>query len=103
MMREKIIAINKDINGDISEVMTHTGRRLSITQAIQEAREGKFDSIDVIDKEGHWYIQSSTGDGQPEFGGNLDILPSIEAALQQGNTTEDPYTDNRANGKQGPN
>lgn len=103
MMREKIIAVDKDANGDIAQVLTHTGRILSIEQAIREARSGNFDSIDAIDKEGHWYIGSSTGDGQPERGGNLDILPSIAVALQQGNTTTDPYTDHRGNGLEGPN
>jgi hypothetical protein len=83
-MGEKIIAVKKDGNGDIAEVMTHTGRVLSIEQAMQEAREGKFDSITAIDKEGHWLIESSAGDGQPEFGSNLDMLPSFEQAMHDG-------------------
>jgi hypothetical protein len=91
-MGEKIIAINKDQHGDIKEVMTHTGRIISIEQAIQEAREGKFDSIAALDKEGNWYIPNSAGDGEPEYGSNLDILPSIESVQAQGDTTEDNFT-----------
>lgn len=87
-MGEKIIAIQKDHNGDIAEIMTHTGRTMSIHQAIQEARAGKFDTITAIDKEGHWYIESSTGTGQPERGGNLDILPSFEQAMHEGERGE---------------
>jgi hypothetical protein len=83
-MGEKIIAVKKDQNGDIAEVMTHTGRVMAIEQAMQEAREGKFDSITAIDQEGHWYIESSTGTGLPERGGNLDILPSFEQAFHEG-------------------
>lgn len=83
-MGEKIIAVKKDQNGDIAEVMTHTGRTMSIQQAMQEAQQGNFDSITAIDKEGNWYIQSSTGDGQPEYGSNLDMLPSFEEAMHDG-------------------
>lgn len=84
-MGEKIIAIRKDQNGDIAEVMTHTGRVMSIEQAVEEARAGRFDSITALDKEGNWTISSSTGDGAPESGSNLDALPSFEAAMQEGN------------------
>ncbi len=83
-MGEKIIAVKKDQNGDIAEVMTHTGRTMSIEQAIQEAKDGKFDSLSAIDKEGNWYIESSTGDGQMEYGSNLDMLPSFEEAMHDG-------------------
>ena len=83
-MGEKIIAVKKDGNGDIAEIMTHTGRVLSIQQAMQEARDGKFASISAIDKEGNWYISSSTGDGEPERGSNLDMLPSFEEAMHEG-------------------
>jgi Protein of unknown function (DUF3892) len=84
-MGEKIIAVRKDHNGDIAEVMTHAGRVISIEHAMQEARQGKFDSIDALDQEGNWYIQSSTGDGEPESGGNLDMLPSFEQAMHEDN------------------
>ncbi|KEO81201.1 DUF3892 domain-containing protein [Tumebacillus flagellatus] len=84
-MGEKIIAVRKDRNGDIAEVMTHTGRVISIEQAMQEARDGNFDSLDAIDREGNWYIKSSTGDGEPEAGGNLDMLPSFEQAMHEDN------------------
>lgn len=81
---EKIIAIQKDQNGDIAEIMTHTGRVMSIQEAMEAARAGFFDSITAIDKEGNWYIESSTGDGQPEYGSNLDTLPSFEEARRGG-------------------
>lgn len=84
-MGEKIIAVQKDQNGDIAEVMTHTGRVISIEQAIEEARAGQFDSITALDKEGNWYIASSTGDGEPEYGSNLDALPSFEQAMHEDN------------------
>ncbi|MGZ4164056.1 MAG: DUF3892 domain-containing protein [Tumebacillaceae bacterium] len=86
-MGEKIIAVQKDQNGDIAEVMTHTGRVISIEQAMKEAADGKFDSITALDKEGNWYINSSTGDGQPEAGSNLDMLPSFEQAMYDGEGT----------------
>jgi len=86
-MGEKIIAVNKDGNGDIKEIMTHTGRVLSIEAAMQEAREGKFDMIAALDKEGNWYIESSTGDGKPEYGHNLDTLPSFAEAMHEGEDT----------------
>jgi hypothetical protein len=86
-MGEKIIAVQKDGNGDIAEVMTHTGRVISIEQAMKEAVEGRFDSITALDKEGNWYINSSTGDGQPESGSNLDMLPSFEQAMHDGEGT----------------
>lgn len=74
---EKIIAIRRDENGDIQMVKNHTGRVLSIEQAMEEAKEGRFDSLNAIDKEGNWFINSSAGDGMPERGGNLDILPEF--------------------------
>lgn len=86
-MGEKIIAVQKDANGDIAEVMTHTGRVISIEQAMKEAAEGQFDSITALDKEGNWYINSSSGDGQPESGSNLDMLPSFEEAMHDGEGT----------------
>ncbi|TCP52211.1 uncharacterized protein DUF3892 [Tumebacillus sp. BK434] len=87
-MGEKIIAVNKDQNGDIAEVMTHTGRVISIQQAMQEAAEGKFDSITSLDKEGNWTIANSTGDGQPETGNNLDMLPSFAEAMHEGESLQ---------------
>jgi hypothetical protein len=74
---EKIIAIRKDENGDIKMIKTHTGRIVPIEQAIQEAREGRYDSLHAIDKEGNWYIRHSAGTDAPEWGGNLDILPEF--------------------------
>lgn len=87
-MGEKIIAVNKDQNGNIAEVMTHTGRVIPIEQAIQEVSEGKFDSITSLDRAGNWSIESSAGDGQPESGNNLDMLPAIGAEVQGGETLQ---------------
>ncbi|GAX89121.1 DUF3892 domain-containing protein [Effusibacillus lacus] len=77
MIGEKIVAIQKDENGNITQVKTHTGRVLSIEEAIQQAENGGFDSIDKIDKHGNWYMKASAGDAQPEQGGNLSILPEF--------------------------
>jgi hypothetical protein len=88
-MGEKIIAVKKDQNGDIAEVMTHTGRVISIEQAMKEAAEGKFDSITSLDKEGNWTIANSAGDGQPESGNNLDMLPSFAEAMHEGDNLQE--------------
>jgi hypothetical protein len=77
MLGEKIVAIRKDGNGNIMEVKTHTGRILTIDQAIRQAEQGGFDSITSLDREGNWYIANSAGDGEPEQGGNLTILPEF--------------------------
>ncbi|MFC4768453.1 DUF3892 domain-containing protein [Effusibacillus consociatus] len=77
MIGEKIIAIQKDANGNIAKVKTHTGRILTIEEAMVQANNGGFDSITSLDPQGNWYIASSAGDGQPETGGNLTILPEF--------------------------
>lgn len=77
MFGEKIVAIQKDGNGNIAKVKTHTGRVLSIQEAMQQAKNGGFDSITSLDPQGNWFIANSAGDGQPEKGGNLTILPEF--------------------------
>jgi hypothetical protein len=77
MIGEKIIAVRKDANGEITKIKTHTGRVLSIEEAIRHAKNGGFDSITDLDPQGNWYISNSAGDGQPVNGGNLTILPEF--------------------------
>lgn len=77
MIGEKIIAVRKDENGRISQIKTHTGRILTMEQAMRQAAEGGFDSLTAIDREGNWYIANSAGDGEPEIGGNLSVLPEF--------------------------
>ncbi|BCJ87499.1 DUF3892 domain-containing protein [Effusibacillus dendaii] len=78
MIGEKIVAIQKDDAGNISKIKTHTGRILGIEEAKRFAAKGGFDSLTSIDEEGNWYIERSAGDGKPEIGGNLTILPEFE-------------------------
>ncbi|WP_018131423.1 DUF3892 domain-containing protein [Effusibacillus pohliae] len=77
MLGEKIVAVRKDANGNITQVKTHTGRILTIEQAMQQAAAGGFDSLNAIDRQGNWYMANSAGDGEPEQGCNLSILPEF--------------------------
>lgn len=77
MFGEKIVAIRKDEQGNIVQVKTHTGRILSIEDAMDQARQGGFDSLTAIDAQGNWSIADGAGDGEPEQGGNLTILPEF--------------------------
>ncbi len=77
MFGEKIVAIRKDDQGNIVQIKTHTGRILSIEEAMEQAGQGGFDSLTSIDERGNWTIDVGAGDGEPEQGGNLTILPEF--------------------------
>lgn len=77
MIGHKIVGVRKDAVGNIVQIKTNTGRILDIQEAMNLAQQGGFDSLTSIDPAGNWYIENSAGDGQPEMGGNLTILPDF--------------------------
>ncbi|MFD1849297.1 DUF3892 domain-containing protein [Oceanobacillus bengalensis] len=70
--KEEIIAVRKNEDGDIIAFKTNSGRELDYLTALNEAKTGKIDHIDVFQKYGRDIIRSEP-DGIRE--NNLDQLP----------------------------
>ena len=73
-MSEKIVAVRKNGDGDISMIQTETGRVLDYQQAIAEARNGNLAHVDVYTRYGRDILRSEP-DGIKE--NNLDNLPTF--------------------------
>ncbi|TCP53365.1 uncharacterized protein DUF3892 [Tumebacillus sp. BK434] len=73
-MGEKIVAVQKNGDGDITAVKTDTGRVLQYDQAITEAKSGNLEHVDVFQKYGRDILRSEP-DGIKE--NNLDNLPQF--------------------------
>lgn len=72
--KERIIAVQKNKEGDIIAFKTESGRELDYLTALDEAKGGKLAHIDVFHKYGRDIIRSEP-DGTKE--NNLDQLPEF--------------------------
>jgi hypothetical protein len=70
--QEKIVAVRKNEDGNITAIKTNTGRILEYNQAIMEAKAGSLAHVDVFFKYGRDILRSEP-DGIKE--NNLDQLP----------------------------
>lgn len=77
MIGEKIVAIRRDEQGNITHIRTHLGHVLTLEEAVAQAKQGGFDSITSLDSQGNWTIARDARDGEPVTGGNLTILPEF--------------------------
>ena len=73
-MAEKIVAVRKNGDGDITAVKTDQGRELEYSQAIAEAKAGNLEHVDVYERYGRDILRSEP-DGIKE--NNLDNLPQF--------------------------
>jgi hypothetical protein len=73
-VKDKIIAVRKNEEGDIIAFKTDSGRELDYITALDEAKAGMLAHVDVFHKYGRDIIRSEP-DGIKE--NNLDQLPSF--------------------------
>lgn len=73
-MAEKIVAVRKNGDGDITGIKTDSGRELNYDQAIAEAKSGNLEHVDVFHRWGRDTLRSEP-DGIKE--NNLDNLPGF--------------------------
>ncbi len=73
-MAEKIVAVRKNGDGDITAVKTDSGRELEYSQAVSEAKAGNLEHVDVYQRYGRDILRSEP-DGTKE--NNLDNLPGF--------------------------
>ena len=74
MGKEKIVSVRKNDDGDLIAFKTETGRELDYVTALNEAKAGNIDHVDVFHKYGRDILRSEP-DGIKE--NNLDQLPQF--------------------------
>ncbi len=72
--KEKIVAVRKNDDGDLIAFKTESGRELDYITALNEAKAGMLDHVDVFHKYGRDILRSEP-DGVKE--NNLDNLPDF--------------------------
>ncbi|NIK75791.1 hypothetical protein FHS15_000891 [Paenibacillus castaneae] len=71
--RERIVAVKKDGDGDLTAFKTSSGRELDYATAFQEVQAGQIAGVNTFKgKDGEFYIRGDA-DGDPT--NNLDQLP----------------------------
>ncbi len=73
-MEERVVAVNKDPDGNIIAVKTDRGQVYRIEQAIQQVNNGVLKGVQVVNREGKQYLRTYP-DQTPE--NNLDELPEF--------------------------
>lgn len=76
-MGVKFVGVRKDRRGNITELLTNTGKVVSVHQARVMAMAGEVDSLTDLHADGEWEIDPSAGTNTYEQGGNLDQLPEF--------------------------
>lgn len=72
-MRERIVAVQKNGDGDITAFKTSSGRELDYGTALQEVQAGQIAGVNAFKgRDGETYIRGDA-DGDPS--NNLDNLP----------------------------
>ena len=74
LVDEKVVAVNKNEQGDIASVKTNQGRVFRTDQAILQVRAGRLAGLQVVNRDGREYIRTNA-DGIAE--NNLDNLPEF--------------------------
>ncbi|MGI6224833.1 MAG: DUF3892 domain-containing protein [Peptococcales bacterium] len=57
-MKEKVVAVNKDPNGNILSVKTNHGQVYRVEQAIQQVENGNLTGIEVAERNGRQYLKA---------------------------------------------
>lgn len=71
--RDRIVAVQKNGDGDITAVKTSSGRELDYQSALQEVQAGQIAGVNAFKgRDGEMYIRGDA-DGDPT--NNLDQLP----------------------------
>jgi hypothetical protein len=71
--RERIVAVQKNGDGDLTSFKTSTGRELDYASALQEVQAGNIAGVNAFKgRDGETYIRGDA-DGDPT--NNLDQLP----------------------------
>ncbi|NLW25398.1 MAG: DUF3892 domain-containing protein [Clostridia bacterium] len=73
-MEERVVAVNKDPDGNIIAVKTDRGQVYRIEQAIQQVNNGVLKGVQVVNREGKQYLRTYP-DQTPE--NNPDELPEF--------------------------
>ncbi|MDI3257890.1 MAG: DUF3892 domain-containing protein [Kyrpidia sp.] len=74
-MAERIIAVKKNREGDIVSVKLDSGKILQYDEAVEKAKKGEIEHVDVVHRYGRDILRSEA-DGTEE--NNLDRLPTFE-------------------------
>ena len=74
LVDEKVVAVNKNEQGDIVSVKTNQGRVFRTDQALLQVRAGRLAGLQVVNRDGREYIRTNA-DGIAE--NNLDNLPEF--------------------------
>ncbi|KJS21504.1 MAG: hypothetical protein VR72_10200 [Clostridiaceae bacterium BRH_c20a] len=73
-MKEKVVAVNKDPDGNILSVKTDKGRVYRLEQAVMQVESGNLAGIQVIDRNGRQYLRTYPDQVAEN---NLDNLPEF--------------------------
>jgi fructose-1-phosphate kinase PfkB-like protein len=73
MMMARIIKVREDENKEITNVMLDDGRSITLNEAVEEAKTGKIEGVNVSQsKNGKIYLRSNP---DQDAQNNLDNLP----------------------------
>jgi type II secretory pathway component GspD/PulD (secretin) len=60
-MKEKVVAVNKDPDGNILSVKTDQGQVYRVEQAIQQVESGRLTGIEVGNRNGQQFLKAASG------------------------------------------
>ncbi|HHY68227.1 MAG: DUF3892 domain-containing protein [Kyrpidia sp.] len=75
LVGERIISVKKNTDGDIVAVKLSSGKILQYDEAVEKAKKGEIEHVDVVQRYGRDILRSEA-DGTTE--NNLDRLPTFE-------------------------
>jgi len=67
-MKEKVVAVNKDPDGNILAVKTDSGQVYRLEQAIQQVENGNLTGIQIGERNGRQYLKAEAGTPENNFG-----------------------------------
>lgn len=70
----KIVAVRKNKDGDITDFKMDNGQEIGYSQAVQMAKNGQIDQVDVFNKYGREIIRSEPDSDKSN---NLSNLPTF--------------------------
>ncbi|NLT96344.1 MAG: DUF3892 domain-containing protein [Clostridia bacterium] len=60
-MKEKVVAVNKDPDGNILSVKTDRGQVYRVEQAIKQVESGMLTGIEVVSRNGQQFLKAFSG------------------------------------------
>ncbi|MFZ7103988.1 MAG: DUF3892 domain-containing protein [Peptococcaceae bacterium] len=74
-MAERVVAVNKDPDGNIISVKTSGGQVYPLEQAVKQVENGNLTGVQVVDRNGRRHLRTysdgapvNTPDNLPEYG-----------------------------------